>query len=75
MGSKAKAAVPILLKFYQSSDDDVTRILIVQALGKIGPDAMRGIPLLSPALQSTNDDLRRAAAEAIEAITKARPEK
>jgi len=47
--------------------DEPTRLLLLKTFAKIGADA--ALPLLNQTLQSENTELRRAAAEAIEAIT------
>jgi HEAT repeat protein len=67
-GSKAKSAVPVLLKTYEN-EEEPTRLVILQTLGKIGPEAKAAIPFLNGLLQSENAQIRAAAARAIEAIT------
>ena len=70
-GSKAKSAVPLLLKTYEKTDES-THLLIIQTWGKIGPDAKEAIPFLNGLLQSENAQIRGAAARAIEAITQSK---
>jgi hypothetical protein len=74
-GSGARPAVPVLLKTYESRYDDTTHTLVIETLGKIGPDAKAALPLLNQVLQGQNAELRRAAAQAIEAITHTRRKK
>ena len=66
---KPPRAVPLLLKAFDGGNA-ADKVAIVVALGKIGPAAGDAMPLLCRLLQADDADLRRAAAEAIEAITK-----
>ena len=68
-GEKAKSTVPLLLKTFDAANP-FDKIAIVSALGKIGPSAGDAMPVLRKQLQSDNAELRQAAAEAIEAITR-----
>jgi HEAT repeat protein len=68
-GEHAASAVPLLLKIHEKAGS-YNQIEIIVALGKIGPAASDALPMLSKSLQSQNADVRRAAAEAIQAITK-----
>jgi HEAT repeat protein len=70
-GEKAASAVPLMTAlFAKSSNDRDLKVAIIQTLGKIGPGAKDALPLLSKQLQSPDENVRRAAAEAIQAITK-----
>jgi HEAT repeat protein len=68
-GEKAKSTVPLLLKTFDAANPS-DKIAIVSALGKIDSSAGDAMPVLRKQLQSDNAELRQAAAEAIEAITR-----
>lgn len=68
-GEHAAPAVPALLGAYEQADNGGKRAILA-ALGNIGPAAKDALPALSKVLQSEDADLRHAAADAIQAITK-----
>ena len=43
-------------------------MLLLRALGKLGPEAKSAIPALSELLNDTNEDIRKAASKALEKI-------
>jgi HEAT repeat protein len=70
MGSKAKAAVPELIKMFDEGDDR-RHLGIIYALGDIGPDAAAAIePILNRMKLETGEDhmLRNAGHRALQAI-------
>jgi HEAT repeat protein len=52
-GSNAAPAVPVLVRLYQSTNQ-LVRVLVTQALGRIGPAASNAIPALVIGLHPTN---------------------
>ncbi len=67
-GEHAGSAVPLLVNVHDKAPPYDQRAIIA-TLGKIGPAASDALPMLSRSLQSQDADIRRAAAEAIQAIT------
>jgi len=52
----------------QTDDDQLNRQIIIEALGRIGPDAKEALPVLERLSNDTNPDVRKAAAEALKKI-------
>jgi HEAT repeat protein len=66
---ETKEAIPMLVRLLKRFDQDVEhRILIVQALGRVGPGARDALPALRELTKSGSPQLRRAAAAVIEMI-------
>lgn len=63
--------IPILLRaFMEYQTSDRCRQLLAEALGKMGPAAQEALPALREASKAQNPEVRKAAASAIEKITR-----
>jgi phage head maturation protease len=69
-GKHAGSAVPLLIESYDLTYYNENRLNVVTVIGKIGPPAKDALPFLSKLLEAENMQMRHAAAEAIQAITK-----
>jgi hypothetical protein len=67
MGPRAHKAVhslELVVRYWSGPG----QVLAIEALGKVGPDAMAALPALEAAEESRSESIRRTAAEAIERI-------
>ena len=66
-GREVESVMPMLLEAV--NDTDVYRKLTaIRALGQIGPKGRAAVPLLQNAVKSTDEDVQRAAADALKRI-------
>ncbi len=54
LGEIGGPAIPALIEKFRRTDPGRTRLMVILALGKIGPDAQVAVPLLEKALRGIN---------------------